>query len=137
MPKGRKGNSPCLDSLPLPSPAELDSGKRTPVFCLHYIHPDFHLDQCGREARASFAMALAKRARLTWDELAKSGRHQLGWEYITVEQLRMKLPPKFADNTKVMVLRYHKLHPMVGVRVGHTFHVLAIEANFGDLYDHG
>lgn len=111
----------------------MESGKSPPVFCFHYLHDNFHLDQCDKNARAAFAMALVKRSSLTWDDLARLPRHKLGWELIPGEQLRMTLPDKFSDSRKVMVMRYDGMLPMAGVRVGQTFHVLAIEAKFNDL----
>ena len=82
-------------------------------------------------------MALAKRASVTWDELAKSGKHGLGWELLPISKLSIVPPPKFADNDQVMVFRYHGKLPMVGFRVATIFHVWAIERHFGELYKHG
>lgn len=36
-----------------------------------------------------------------------------------------------------MVFRYSDRLPMAGVRVGDTFHVVWIERQYGELYDHG
>lgn len=104
---------------------------------MHYLHKEFHLSGCTKDGQAAFAMALVKRAALTWNDLALSGRKALGWELIPVKQLKMTLPAPFVDQDRVMVMRYDGKKPMAGVRVGDTYHVLAIEAQFNDLYDHG
>lgn len=44
---------------------------------------------------------------------------------------------RFRRRTKVLAFRYHGKRPMVGIRVDRVLHVLFIERQFGDLYDHG
>lgn len=38
---------------------------------------------------------------------------------------------------RFLVMRYSGRFPMVGIRVQDVFHVLRIEAAFGDVYNHG
>ena len=54
-----------------------------------------------------------------------------------MDQIKPTLHGAFASTDKVMVFRYSGKLPMVGVRNGRVYHVLAIEAKFGDVYDHG
>jgi hypothetical protein len=44
---------------------------------------------------------------------------------------------KYGDAKEFLVMRYDGLRPMVGIRSNDVFHVLWIENEFGDLYDHG
>lgn len=87
--------------------------------------------------KAQFAERLEELSALDWGTIQRSGRHGLGFEMLLKSSLTPSLPPKFQDTEKVMVFRYAGKLPMVGVRVSNTFYVLAIEAAFNDLYDHG
>lgn len=110
-----------------------------PLFCLRYLHPDHAVKSAGldRKKRAAFAERLQELASQTWSQLRKSGRHSQGFEFVDAAQIRPTLHGAFADVDKVMVFRYAGLLPMVGVRNGRVYHVLAVEAQFGDVYDHG
>ena len=74
---------------------------------------------------------------MTWSQIVRADRHGLGLETIPANQIRPSVPSSFADAQKFLVLRYDENLPMVGSRVKETFHVLWIEANYGDVYDHG
>ena len=81
-------------------------------------------------------MALQDRARMTWLQIKMAGRHGLGSENITKGQIRATIPEAFRGTDQFMALRYHDKLPMVGVRVKDVFHVLWIEARYGDVYPH-
>lgn len=114
-----------------------DYNQMTPRFCLAFLAPDYNLQPLDREARAAFALALQKRSTLTWGEINRTVRHELGFELLPADGFIPRPPVKFENVTKFMVFRYHGLLPMAGHRIHDTFHVLWIERQFGDLYDHG
>jgi hypothetical protein len=109
----------------------------TPKFCLAHIHGTQNVDCLSRVQKADFASALQKRSRMRWADLRTADRHGLGLETLPVDSLRISLPSQFAGHLKVLVFRYSDLLPMVGIRVNEVFHILAIEDQFGVLYDHG
>jgi hypothetical protein len=109
-----------------------------PTFCLQHIQSGFGVKQPNmtKDQKASFAGVLESLASLTWSDIKRSGRHQLGFEMLPVSKLKIAMPAIVADDEKVMVFRYHDRHPMAGVRRGAMLHLIALEREFGDLYDH-
>jgi hypothetical protein len=110
-----------------------------PHFSFEHLHHDFHLDKCDRDGKAALAEALVKRSSMTWAGIYSADRHGLGSENMPVKQTRLrgKIPERFSDHDKLLILRYHGNKPMAGFRVERVYYVLAVEAEFGDLYDHG
>ncbi len=80
---------------------------------------------------------MQNRAGMTWKEISLAPRHGLGIEHLPVSEIRAPLPPAFEGHEKVMVMRYNGKLPMAGIRVRDVFHILWIERQFGELYDHG
>jgi len=74
---------------------------------------------------------------MTWKQIKLADRHGLGSELVPAAQIRPSVPAAFEDREKFLVLRYNGTLPMVGVRAEDTFHILWIERNYGDVYDHG
>ncbi len=137
-PKSRTRPNPRLIDLPVP-----DVGRNFedahPVFCLRYLDPAFDVKSgaLSHEQRGHFAERLQEMASLSWKDLMVAPRHKQGFEWLPASTLRSRLPERFADEDRVMVFRYSGKLPMVGVRLNEVFHVLALEARFNDLYDHG
>lgn len=44
--------------------------------------------------------------------------------------------PEELEQDKYMVFRHHGNLPFVGFKAGDVFHVLWVEANYDDVYDH-
>ena len=69
--------------------------------------------------------------------LTLQSRHGHGLEHLPVGQIKKKVPVQFSDEEKLTVFRYSSdLRPMIGVRVQDVFHILWIEKDFGDVYEH-
>ncbi|WEK13892.1 MAG: hypothetical protein P0Y48_01380 [Candidatus Microbacterium phytovorans] len=135
---GKAKGKPQFAAKELPVEEPTSSDKLRPVFCLEHIrtphdvkNPDLTKDQ-----RSAFAERLQELASVPWSQLKMSGRHAQGFELLPVEKLKFKMPSAFEDTTKVHVFRYSGKLPMVGVRSNATFHILAIERQFGEVYDH-
>lgn len=137
----RRDNRPKsgASAPPLPYEKPPNYDEKTPIFCLAHLHSDFDLKTSAldKDQKSGFADTLQSLASLTWSQIKRAPRHGLGFEKIPVKSLQMTLPAAFVDEEEVLVFRYHKKHPMAGVRVQATFHILALERAFGDLYDHG
>lgn len=123
--------------LPYKEPASTDG--QSPVFCLRHLNRKFDLKESGLtlEAKAAFADRLQTLSSLTWSEIKRSDHHKMGTEKIPVDQMKLSLPSNFEGEPDLTVFRYFGKKPMAGIRVGATFHILAIEREFGELYDHG
>lgn len=113
-----------------------DYNKETLKFCLRHLQRNFDVECLTQEAQAAFAVALQKRAAMTWLEITMANRHGLGSELMRVDQLKPSMPRVFEDVGKVTVIRYFGSLPMAGVRINDVFHILWLEPAFGDLYDH-
>ncbi|SDM90211.1 hypothetical protein [Allokutzneria albata] len=114
-----------------------DHNLDTPKFCLRHLQRDYDVNSLPREQQAAFAVALQRRAAMTWREIVMAPRHGLGTERIPRRSIKARIPLAFEDSDEFLVLRYDGKLPMAGVRAGDVLHVLWIEKNFGDLYDHG
>ena len=119
----------------VPTPHDFDQD--TPKFCLRHLQNDYDVNNLTQSGRAAFAVALQRRSALTWTQLLMAPKHGLGKEFMPKEQIRAPIPPAFADADRFMVFRYDGTLPMAGVRAGNVFHILWIEKQYGDLYDHG
>lgn len=118
-----------------PSPINYDG--QTPKFCLRYLLQDFNVDTLDVDKRAHFAVALQRRATMTWREIIMAPRHKLGAENIPRRVIKAPIPRAFEDADLFLVLRYCGKLPMAGIRVRDVFHIIWIEPEFGRLYDHG
>ncbi|MEB4208742.1 hypothetical protein [Mycobacterium sp. 94-17] len=115
-----------------------DYQESTPVFCLHHLHNGYDVKALeDKDAQAQLALAMHKCAQLQWKQIHQTGRKASGTEMIPADQIKAPIPPKFADQDKFMAFRYNGKLPMVGVRINDVFHVLWVERQFGDVYDHG
>lgn len=132
------GRKPSRDAKKLANvTAESNHEEATPRFCLRHLVDGFNVDALDKDGRAALAVAMAKRAQLTWRQIKQADRHGLGTEFIPAHQIKAPIPTHFSDSDRFMVFRYRGKLPMVGVRTGDTFHILWVEANFDDLYPHG
>lgn len=111
-----------------------------PIFCFKYFSKK-SLEKCSINQMKSFFDRLQRLSELGWHEISKSGRHNYGFEYLPKDQIKYALPSFITpDVEKVMVFRYNNTnHPFIAHRSSinsNVLHVLLIEANFGDIYDH-
>ena len=133
---GRKPKKVGTSSLPHVEPAE-SSNHLTPRFCFRHLEPGFGVRDLDRDAQASLARELEARAGMTWQQLIQTSRHAKGSETIPREAIIPRIPDRFADRTKFLCFRYFENLPMVGVRIGDTFHLVWIEKRYDEVYNHG
>jgi hypothetical protein len=115
---------------------EPDANKRTPKFCLKHTQSGYDVSRLTAEQKADFAMALHKRAKMTWTEIILAHKHGLGSENLPANSIKPSVPSQLEGTETFMVLRYSGKLPMVGFRSLDTFHIIWIEQAFGDLYNH-
>jgi hypothetical protein len=120
-----------------PGGAPVGTDSHTPKFCLKHLQYGYDVKALPEAQQADFAVALQNRANLTWTELTLAPHHGLGSEPIPAAKIRPSVPTVFSDAEDFLVFRYSGLKPMVGVRARDVFHVVWIERQFGEVYDHG
>jgi hypothetical protein len=133
-----RGKRPVPAAKQFPKPQDPPNyDNETPKFCLHFLRDGFDVHALDAEKQAAFAKTLQKLASSRWKDLILAPRHGQGSELLPAGQISAPIPPQFEGEEKFRVFRYCGKLPMAGVRVRDVFHVLWIEPNFGDLYDHG
>lgn len=136
MPKNR-GNLPRRTSETIAKvPDVVDYNNETPKFCLRHLQPGFDVQGLSQAKRAAFAVALQKRATMTWQQIIFGDRHGLGTEKLSKGAIKPTVPIAFQDREYFLALRYEGMLPMVGARVKDVLHILWVEPEFGDLYNH-
>ena len=121
------------------SQSELDSYGRVdyPLFGFKYL-ADCSFSSC-RDGGffSSFLLRLKKLSVLGWKEIALSGRHGFGMEKIPRTALNHELPSEITPEVPLFAFRAAGNNlPFVGFREGRVFHIVFIEASFGDIYNH-
>lgn len=111
-----------------------------PIFCFKHFQIS-SIKNCTKEQLYSFIDRIHRLAELGWNEISKGGRHNYGWEQLPVDAIKCKLPTFITPEVnKVMVFRYNNANnPFIALRSENDrnlLHILLIEANFGDIYNH-
>lgn len=113
-----------------------------PLFSFRYLRP-VSIDKCKNpEFFLRFLLRLKKLSELGWSEIRRSRRHLYGLEPIPRNCFKPDLKCigeiLTDDVEKLHVFRVDSdNHPFVGLQIGKIFYVIFIEAEFGDIYDHG
>jgi hypothetical protein len=106
-----------------------------PIFCFRHLQtvPDRDF-----KFYSDFVERLKKISNLTWNQINVADRHGFGTEKIPVNQMKPQLP-KFVtpEITHLLVFRANgDNRPFLGLRRGTVFHIIFLEEQFGDVYDH-
>ena len=114
--------------------AKAEDKKDEVLFSFKEIEP-FSYTQAKNDSKffIDFIERLKKLSELGWQTIAKSDRHSFGFELLPIGQIK-----KQVDGVeKLIVFRATgNNHVFAGFREDNVFHILFIEYNFGDLYDH-
>ena len=113
-----------------------------PLFSFRYLRPNSIRDCRKPEFFFDFLMRLKELSVSGWDKIRSSRRHNLGMESIPRDQFKPDLKilgdVLTDDIKKLHVFRADdKNHSFAGLQIGRIFHVFFIEAEFGDVYNHG
>lgn len=134
MSKSKRIKQPQIDdSVSISKTTEVDY----PIFCFKYFQHKT-LKPCTEKQVKNFFERLSKLGQLGWSEIKRSGRHEYGWELLPKKSIKCELPRIVTPEVeKVYVFRYNNdNNPFIALRSGSVLHILLIEANFGDIYDH-
>jgi hypothetical protein len=110
-----------------------------PLFSFKYLEDDSIKDCDDSKFFFDFIIRLKKLSELGWDEIRKSARHSFGTEKIPKNKIKKSVFPKIVtpDVQYLTVFRTKGNNlPFVGIQEGIVFHILFIECEFGDIYDH-
>lgn len=85
-----------------------------------------------------FLERLKKLSELGWEEIRKSQRHGFGMEKIPIRAIRPQCPSFVTPDVKELVVfrATGENKVFVGIQQENIFHIIFIEANFGDVYAH-
>lgn len=109
-----------------------------PVFCFKHLQEVSFKGCKDWKYMNDFIYRLSKLCQLSWNQILTTQKHGFGTENIPVEQIKVYLPPIISPDVKnLLVFRSNgDNRPFLGFRNGNIFHVIFIEANFGDIYNH-
>lgn len=117
--------------IPSENSIELDY----PIFCFRYLQT---VSKGDYKFYSDFVERLNKISGLTWNQINGADRHGFGTEKMPVKQIKPQLP-RFVtpEITHLLVFRANgDNRPFLGLRSGVVFHIIFIEEQFGDVYDH-
>ena len=109
-----------------------------PIFCFKYLQ-DVSIKKCNDyRFFFDFIFRLQKLGELGWQEINKSSRHSFGTEKIPIKQIKPALPIIITDDIdELTVFRANGNNlPFLGIRKTNVFHIIFIETDFGDIYNH-
>ena len=121
------------------SQKEIDSFARVnyPLFSFKYL-TNVSIKNCRDGSFFSeFLLRLKKLSELGWKGIATSDRHSFGMEKITQESIKHAIPSSITPEVPLFAFRATGNNlPFVGFLEGKVFHIVFIETEFGDIYDH-
>lgn len=119
-------------------PGGMQIGKpETVVFGFKHLQDVSFSDCKSPDFLIAFIQRLRALSNLTWQTIYTTGRHSFGSETIPVSSLKPSMPLSNDLKTLLVLRATGDNHPFLGFRNGNTFEIVFIEANFGDIYDHG
>jgi hypothetical protein len=116
----------------------IPDSQQYPVFCVRHMvrGADFSLEHRSDEEKAALIDKLRLLSQMTWAEIRSAPRHGLGPEKIDKKQITFTLPAIVTEEVSLLAIRFMGKAPMLGFRVGTTFHIIGLDPNFC-AYDHG
>ena len=108
-----------------------------PLFSYKYLQNVSFNKQKDASFFHEFICRLHQYSTLGWQEKQTSGRHSFGFEYLPQTKMKHSLPTIITPDVDLMILRSSNDNKaLVGFREWNIFHIIFIEANFNDIYDH-
>lgn len=121
------------------SQSEIDSFARIdfPLFSFRHLQEVSFTDCKSYSFFVNFLIRLRKLSQLGWKMIDQSSRHGFGLEKIPQGILRHRLPQEITPEVPIFAFRATgDNHPFVGFREGKIFHIIFIESQFGEVYQH-
>lgn len=115
--------------------AQINYDEEHPIFCLKNIDPKRCITNCETNDKAQFVDTIRTLSTMDWKTIRHAPRKGLGSETIAQNSLRCKIPP-LPPNAKIIAFKYSDQKAMVGYRTRDILHIIGVEKNCGDIYDH-
>ena len=117
--------------IPSENSIELDY----PIFCFRHLQT---IPKGDYKFYSEFIERLKKLSSLTWSQINVADRHGFGTEKMPIKQIKVQLPRFITPEiSHLTVFRANgDNRPFLGLRNGTIFHIIFIEEQFGDVYDH-
>lgn len=109
-----------------------------PLFSFKYLqNVSFTDNRVPARFFQDFLKRLCKYSELGWKEIDTAPKHTFGWESMDRSKMKHQLPSEVTPDVNLIVLRSSgDNRALVGFRMWKIFHVIFIEANFNDIYEH-
>jgi len=137
------GKKPQIKKIPIHNKNNIDKSKVEfldyPIFCFKYLQDVSIKDSNDTDFFINFLLRLKKLSELGWKEIRTSNRHSFGTEQIPIKDLKPKKhPPIITPDVEFLTVfrASGDKRPFLGIQNKDIFHVIYIEANFCDIYDH-
>ena len=110
-----------------------------PLFCFKHLHTSISYNRCSNiKFFVDFLERLQKLSELGWEEIRKSHRHGFGMEKIPISNVKPQCPSFITPDVKELdVFRATGSNRVfIGIQHEDIFHIIFIESDFGDVYNH-
>lgn len=104
------------------------------VFSFKYFGEKKHGFDCEPQEFKKLIKHLKGLSNLTWQQVQKTGRHELGSEIISQKQIKETIPDCYSKKN-ILAFRYAEKKPFLGVRENNTLQILYLDPKF-DIYNH-
>lgn len=112
---------------------DINYNTKKPIFSLGKMVSGYSVEDCEKDEKAAFAMALYKLSKLTWAELCSAPHDGLGYEKIKF--LKVKTPLCVKEDTTIIAFRFYGKKTMIGFRIRQVFNILYLDRDFS-VYKH-
>ena len=107
-----------------------------PIFCLRFLHKDYHIDKCEKDQKVCLLDQMHKLSTTNWQMLSQSHKHGMGFEKIALDNIKPSMPSHITPDVTMYAFRFDGKKPFVGYRNSFIFHILYIDRDF-TVYNHG
>jgi len=109
--------------------------KLRPCFSLENLIKGYCFSDCEKEEKLAFINTIFKLSQLSWEQISQLPRHGLGFEKISRNSLKFKIPEFVTDDCDIFAFRFYGKAPMIGYRIEQIFYILCLDRSF-TAYDH-
>jgi hypothetical protein len=118
------------------APDLIDFDNETPIFSFRYLDKKHCLSKLEKNEKAGFDKKIDVLSQLTWKQIKSIGRHENGFEKISRDSIKARIPTEFKQTEKGFIaFRFYDKKPMIGVREGRKFFIIWLDCNY-TVYDH-
>lgn len=119
-------------------PIENKVGQRQYVsFSFDLLHDVSYTECKNPDFFIRFLQRMKKLCLLGWNEINLSPRHSFGYEKIPIKDIKKDTHITKGVDYLLALRATGDNHAFLGFREGNVFKVIFIEAEFGDIYNHG